>query len=424
MKIKTKKVSYDEVLKLPYREHKMPVKPSKLLKKLILALSKSELKKVNFHYESEGMDKLNKDEPCLILMNHSSFIDLKIAETIFKDRDLQIVMTSDGFVGKEWLMRRIGCIPTQKFVTDLTLVKDMKYCVDNLKTSVLLFPEASYSFDGTATPLPDSLGKFIKLLGVPVVFIETFGAFHRDPLYNGLRLRDVNVSAKVNYILSPEDTKEKSVSEINTILKNCFSFDYFAWQKSTGLKVSEDFRATGLERVLYKCRSCGVEGQMKGQDTWLTCNSCGAKYEMDELGQMRSGDEIIHIPDWYKWQREQVREEIETEKYKLDIPVDIKLLKDMNAIYEVGEGRLVHDVNGFRLFGLDGKLDYNQAVKASYSLYSDYFWYEIGDMICIGDNKILYYCFPKVENVDVAKARLATEEMYKLNYREKKQVTS
>ena len=75
---------------------------------------------------------------------------------------------------------------------------------------VLLFPEASYSFDGTATPLPDSLGKFIKLLGVPVVFIETFGAFHRDPLYNGLRLRDVNVSAKVNYILSPEDTKEKA----------------------------------------------------------------------------------------------------------------------------------------------------------------------------------------------------------------------
>ena len=54
-------------------------------------------------------------------------------------------------------------------------------------------------------------------------------------------------------------------------------------------------------------------------------------------------------------------------------------------------------------------------------MYSDYFWYEIGDMICIGDNKILYYCFPKVENVDVAKARLATEEMYKMNNREKRQ---
>ena len=314
MKIKTKKASFDEVKMLPYREHRMPVKPSKLLKKLILALSKSELKKVGFHYESEGMDRLKKNEPCLILMNHSSFIDLKIAETIFKDRDLQIVMTSDGFVGKEWLMRKIGCIPTQKFVTDLSLVKDMKYCVENLKTSVLLFPEASYSFDGTATPLPESLGKFIKLLGVPVIFIETFGAFHRDPLYNGLRLRDVKVSAKVKYILSSEDAKEKSFGEINSLLKECFSFDYFAWQKDTGIKVSEDFRAIGLERVLYKCRNCGIEGNMKGQGTVLTCNSCGAKYEMDELGQMRSGEDVIHIPDWYKWQREQVREEIEAGK--------------------------------------------------------------------------------------------------------------
>jgi hypothetical protein len=32
-------------------------------------------------------------------------------------------------------------------------------------SSVLMLPEASYSFDGTATPLPESLGKCIKLLG-------------------------------------------------------------------------------------------------------------------------------------------------------------------------------------------------------------------------------------------------------------------
>lgn len=439
MKIRTKQLSYEEVQKLPDRVHRKPVKPNRLVKKLVLALSAGELKKVGFTYECVGMEKLKKDEPCLILMNHSSFIDLKIAETIFRERDLQIICTSDGFVGKEGLMRQVGCIPTQKFVTDLTLVKDMKYCADQLKTSVLLFPEASYSFDGTATPLPGSLCKFIKMLGVPVVFVETFGAFHRDPLYNGLRLRDVKVSAKVTYIISPEDTKEKSTSEINDILNNCYSFDYFKWQKDNGIKVSEDFRTLGLERVLYKCPSCQSEGHMKGTGTEIECGSCGAVYEMDELGVMSSknsgkkvsvpddisplnvncGEEpakafrFSHIPDWYAWERECVRDEIKSGSYKLDIPVDIKILKDFNAIYEVGEGRLIHDVNGFRLTGCDGKLEYIQSVKSSYSLYSDYFWYELGDMICIGDNKVLYYCFPKSENVDVAKARLATEEMYK-----------
>ena len=41
------------------------------------------------------------------------------------------------------------------------------------------------------------------------------------------------------------------------------------------------------------------------------------------------------------------------------------------------------------------ELDYTQLPQASYSLYSDFYWYEIGDMISIGDEKAQYYCFPK-----------------------------
>ena len=50
---------------------------------------------------------------------------------------------------------------------------------------------------------------------------------------------------------------------------------------------------------------------------------------------------------------------------------------------------------------------------ASYTLNSDYFWYEIGDVIGIGDAERLYYCFPKTAT-PVAKARLAAEELYKI----------
>ena len=48
-----------------------------------------------------------------------------------------------------------------------------------------------------------------------------------------------------------------------------------------------------------------------------------------------------------------------------------------------------------------------------YSVYSDYFWYEIGDIVCIGNNDCLYYCFPKKKDI-VAKTRLAVEELYKM----------
>jgi len=417
MKIKTRELSYDEVVSLPARKHKKPVKPNVLLDKLIVALSKSELEKVNFLCEYEGFEKIGKNEPCLILMNHSSFIDLKIAKTIMKDRPFQIVCTSDGFVGKEGLMRRIGCIPTQKFVTDINLVRDMKYCVDKLNTSVLLFPEASYSFDGTATPLPDSLSKCIKMLNVHVIFIETFGAFHRDPLYNGLRLRKVDVTAKASLIFHKDELKELSIKYISDKLNDCFSFDHFRWQDEGKIKVDEDFRTLGLERVLYKCPACKTEGNMKGEGTKIKCSSCNKIYYMSEYGRMKAENgetEFPHIPDWYRWERECVREEIESDTYLLDIPVDIAILKDFNAIYKVGEGRLKHNKDGFRLNGCDGKLDYSQSRKSSYSLYADYFWYEIDDVICIGDSNTLYYCFPKTQNHPVAKTRLATEELFRI----------
>ena len=296
----------------------------------------------------------------------------------------------------------------------------------------MLYPEASYSFDGTATPLPESLGKCLKVLKVPVVMIETFGAFARDPLYNGLRLRNVPVSAKVTYLLSPEEIQEKKVFELNAILKERFSFDYFKWQKEQGIRITEDFRAIGLERVLYKCPNCMAEGQTKGEGTTLLCQACGKKWELTPLGEMQAlpgntnteswqesaaeeeQTEFSHIPDWYAWQRSQVREEIKKGTYQLDIPVDISILKDTKAIYQIGEGRLVHHKDGFTLTGGDGKLHYCQSPKASYSLYADYFWYELGDIICIGDAKTLYYCFPKEANIPVAKTRLATEEMYQL----------
>lgn len=421
MKIKVKELSYEEVLALPKAVHKNPVKPNPALKMLIKKLADSDLKKVNFKSTLLGMEKLKDKEPALILMNHSSFIDLEIASKLLFPNPYQIVCTSDGFVGKEGLMRSIGCIPTQKFVQDLNLIKDMKYALHKLKTSVLMYPEASYSFDGTATPLPESLGKCIKLLSVPVIMIQTHGAFSLDPLYNMLQKRKVDVSATMEYLLSPAEIKEKTVDEINALLKKHFTFDHFRWQRNNRVKIDEPFRADGLNRVLYKCPACQSECGMRGSGTKITCNSCGKTWELDEYGELTSKDNTYfnHVPDWYQWERDCVREELKNGSYLLDVPVDIYMMVDREAIYKVGEGTLVHNRNGFTLDGCDGKLHYTQTPSSSYSLYSDYYWYEIGDMICIGDMKTSYYCFPKTQKDVVAKTRLAAEELYKLDREEK-----
>ena len=97
----------------------------------------------------------------------------------------------------------------------------------------------------------------------------------------------------------------------------------------------------------------------------------------------------------------------------LDTDVTIGVQVDLKGLYMIGDGHLVHNETGFHLTGADGTLDYSQSPVASHTLYSDYFFYEIGDVIGIGTNEISYFCFPK-GNVSVTKARLATEELYKM----------
>ena len=417
MKIKTAHQSYENVAAMPADKPFVPKKPNLFFRTLLKIASGSDLKAVHFSCEKEGMEKLHKNEPCLILMNHSSFIDLKIAASVLYPRPFQIVCTSDGFVGKKWLMRNLGCIPTRKFVSDTNLVRSMHYSLKRLKSSVLMYPEASYTFDGTATPLPESIGKCVKLLGVPVLMFRTYGAFLRDPLYNNLQLRDTTVTARLSYILSPEDIAQKSTSEINALLRELFTFDNFKIQQEKGIKITESFRADGLNRVLYKCPHCLTEGQMNGKGVRIGCSACGKSYKLTETGFLESdsGDnKFTHIPDWYAWERECVRKQLLDGTYYLDTNVEICIMKGMKNIWRVGEGRLVHDSNGFRLTGCNGKLSYVQSPLASYGLYADYFWYEIGDMICIGNEDMLYYCFPKGAGDIVAKTRLAAEELYKI----------
>jgi len=418
LKIKTAKMRYEDVLALPAPAHLKPVRQRLIFRLLLFLLSVWDLWMTRFSYRMIGMEQLGKGEPCLVLMNHSSFIDLKIAARLMCTRPFHIVCTADGFVGKRWLMRRIGCIPTRKFMTDVTLVRDMIYATQELKSSILMFPEASYSFDGTQTPLPDSIGKCLKLLKVPVVMIRTHGAFARDPLYNNLQLRKVRVSADVEYLLSVQDIAEKSPQELNDILQEKFTFDYFRWQQDNKIRIKEPFRADGLNRMLYKCPCCKTEGQMLGQGTKILCKQCGKTYELTEYGYLSAAEkecsDFTHIPDWYKWERACVRQELLDGTYHLEVPVAIYIMVNTDSIYQVGEGILTHTKEGFHLTGCDGKLDYRQEPLASYSLYSDFYWYEIGDVISIGDGHTQYYCFPQDSGDIVAKARLAAEELYKL----------
>ena len=422
MKIKNVVRDYDEVMAMEVPKHFKPKKPNIFWQTLTKVISQPALWQTHFTHREVGMEKLALDEPALILMNHSSFLDFEIAFSMLYPRKFNTVATLDSFVGLDWVMRQIGCFPTRKFIADLHLIRDIKHCLTVNKASVLMFPEAAYSFDGTKTTLPSTVAKLIKMLGVPFVMLETYGSYLRDPIFNRLQNRDLPVSAELRYVLSPEQIKEMSVEEIQAVIDEQFSFDQYRWQKENKIVIDEPFRADGLETVLYKCPHCQKEGKMEGKGIHLTCHECGKKWELTELGYLKAlegEDYFDHIPDWYRWERECVRKEILDGTYGFDVPCNIYMIVNTKDVYRVGEGRVSHNKEGLHLTGCDGKIDYSQNSKSMYTCEAAFHWYTLGDVIGMGNNRALYFAMPKEDIHVVGKVRLASEEIFKILEEEK-----
>ena len=157
---------------------------------------------------------------------------------------------------------------------------------------------------------------------------------------------------------------------------------------------------------------------MESNGIHLSCAACGKKWELTELGYLKALDGetyFDHVPDWYKWERECVRREILDGTYGFDVPCDIMMIVNSKALYKVGSGRLSHSIeDGFHLTGCDGKLDYHQNSKSMYTCEAIPYWYEIDDVIGLGNSKALYFAFPKEHKEVVGKVKLAVEEGFKI----------
>ena len=419
MKIKYKEENFESIISYRPKNCKKPKKPSRFRRFLLKTVSKFDLKEANFKYNLGDYSSINKNEPILILMNHSSFIDLEIASTIFYPRPINIVTTTDGFIGKNWLLRNLGCVPAKKFIMDVDLVRNLLYISKKLKSSILMYPEASYSFSGETTPLPDSVGKLIKLLKIPVVSVITENAFLRQPLYNMLNKHDVDVSANVKVLIKKEDINKLSVDEINNILKKEFDLDYWKKQKEQNVIIKEGNFAEGLERVLYKCPHCGVEGEITTKGNEITCAKCGVKYIIQPNGVLKSTNaetKFSSVSEWYQYERDEVKKEILNGTYKTEFDPELFLTVDTYKLFKVKDAHphFIHDINGFSLTDSSKDLSFKLNPQETYSVYSDFYWYELGDVISIGNTDIQYYCFPKNSKISVAKIRIASEEMYKI----------
>lgn len=411
----------------PFNFKQLPKRPTFLMTLAKRILSWPDLEKRGFTYEKIGMENLKP--PYLLLSNHGSMVDFNIMLKLTDPYQVNNVMTLEGFHDyTEFVMRNLGVLGKRKFVQDLCLLRNMRYCLEELHTIFVLYPEARYSLDGTTSFLPNSLSKMCKMMKVPIVVINQKGNFVTCPQWNK-KNKHTPVFASMTQIVTAEEIKTLSVSEINKRIRKAFIYDDFKYQKETGLVINDEERAEGLHSILYQCPNCRTEFQMYSKGTMLWCEHCKKEWEMTTLGEMKalSGEtEFSHIPDWFKWERENVRAEIENGTYSFEDEVRIDTLPNAKGFIHQPQGRLIQNVQGTTIEGIA----YNKKFKVHKnpleleSMHIEYDYKKKGDCVDISTNDESFWCYPIHKRDVISKLSIATEELYlharKLAQNEKK----
>ncbi len=394
-----------------------PHNPCFLLGVAKAIICKPDLKKRNFKLTKTNMEGI--DGPFLMLVTHSSMVDFNIMAMTTDEYPYGVnnVMTLEGFnTYTEPLMRSLGVLGTRKFISDVHLVKNIKYCIEKLNNIFVLFPEARYSLDGCTSYIPDSVGKIAKVLKVPVVVVRIHGNFVTCPQWNKMN-KKTYVEAEMVQILTKEDLKTMKVDAINARIQEYFVYDDFKWQFDNKIKIDHPKRAEGLHCLLYKCPACKTEHQMYSEGTKLWCDHCKKTWEMDEYGRLHAMEgetEFAHIPDWSNWERACVREEIENGTYYFEDDVRIETLPGSMKFYKQGMGKLIQTPEETRIecnyYGEPYVLV--RSAKNLESMHIEYDYLGRGDCVDISIPDDSFWCYTTKRDV-ITKISFATEEIHK-----------
>lgn len=401
-----------------YKTAKYPIRQPRFFTGLIWCLSKMMLLGKKYKIEKFNMEGLKP--PYMMLSNHMYFIDFELAAMGTGMHRVNNVVSIDGYYRRPWLMELIGSIGTRKYTMDLHLIKSINKVLK--RGDVLsMYPEARYTPCGTTSYMPESLGKIVKMNKVPVVAVVHHGNHLHSPFWNFRKKRKVPFYTTFTQILTAEQVKQMSVEEINAAIKTALTYDDYKYAKENNILIKEPYRAEGLHKVLYQCPHCLTESKMASKGTEIYCEECGKRWNFNEdttLTALDGETEFSHIPDWFEWEREQVRKQVESGEYKFEDEVEVYGFPRCYKFIPLGKAKVTHDPeNGFVLTGHYNGEDYkihrtpmdNNSLHVEY----DYCYIKPFDCFDLSTENDSLYCYPTKQNV-ISKLAFATEEIYKL----------
>lgn len=369
-----------------------------------------------------GMEGLKP--PYIMLGTHHSYVDLKTMCVALAPHKLIYVVSMDVLaMHPESVLRNLGIIFKRKHTQDLALLKNMKRAVTKYKDCiVVLYPEASYSLDGTTGMYSPALGKLSKFLGVPVVVGSQHGNTIAQPQWSRRQSefeprihKGVPFEVDLTMVASADEVKSLDIEELQARIDKEMQYDEYKWQRDHDILVKEKWRAEGLHKLLYKCPHCGAEFLMTSSGQYLKCNNCGATWEFTELGELKGVNcesPYTNIPEWFEFERKSARDEVENGTYGFEGEVNLCTLP-YKRMYKHGKARLKHDLDGFTLSGTvyGEPLEQHWKPNEVRLLHIEYNHLRKSDACAISTQDESYWCFMENNGI-ITKLRLANEAIY------------
>ena len=366
--------------------------------------------------------------PYILLCNHNAFYDFYIMSTAIAPYSGIFPAAVDDYIGREKGLRDLGTVPKRKYTADVSILRQ---CRKTLHDGGIfgIYAEARYSLCGVTEVIPEAVGQLLKHQKVPVVTLTCRGHHIYDPFWGNHRHRLIPVEADMRLAFTPEQLKEMTVPEISAKVNELLYNDDFRWQSENRVKVKYKKRAEGLHKVLYQCPHCGAEYKTDSKGDTVFCNACGKRWKLNYYGELEAqeGETEFKFPtDWYKWERENVKKEVQEGKYYFECEAHVNDLPNSKGFVRLGQAKFVHDMNGFSVKGVrdyDGEpFEMNIDAAGQYAIHVEYA-YRFGNYEdCIDLNTLddTWYVFPENCEFSITKISLATEEIYNEIWRQRK----
>lgn len=241
-------------------------------------------------------EKLPKEEPYLLLPNHTSMLDPFWAGACL-GRGVR-AMASSSLLNTPFLgayLKMCGCFPKMKYTKDKGSMETLQRLYEDGYV-ILVFPEGNRCWNGETAPIGAGIGRLIKRLNCKVVYARLNTAYLIKPRWARYsRSLPVEVEYDGPYTYDESLSAEDILADVQE--KLTVTPGLSAPGKVKGKKM-----AVGLPNYLWACPNCfsmdtlAVEGKAKNH---VACSSCESTWELDVFSILH-GEEDWSVADAFR----------------------------------------------------------------------------------------------------------------------------